>query len=505
MDRENKRISKNTFYLTIRMILLMLISFYTSRVVLDKLGVEDFGIYNVVSSFAVTFAFFTSALTNATQRFLTIELGRNEKNVANRILNQHIIVYALISLLVIIAAEIIGIYYIDNKLNIDSERIFAAHWAYQFSLLNIVIGLLCIPYESLFVAHEEMKVYSYVSVWEGVFKLFIVYLLTISSVDKLILYSFLVFLVNTMCRFYYALYSHRKFEECFYKWYFNIKEVINVFKFIGWNILSAGQVAVCDQGISLILNAFCGPMANAARGITGQIVGIVFRFINNLLIAFQPQMVKCYATGESNKLNTLFLNSSRFSFFVLWLFACPLICCINAILNIWLVEVPRWTSQMIVLNMIAAVFYVLTKPIWIIVVASGKLKYYTLITSTIAFLTFPASCIALYLGFEAPVVYKIFLIANIVDLFAQLLIVRKYFKYNVKDYLTKVLRPIFLIFAFSFVPSYLLSKQSSGSFLDTIFVCFGIIVVTLISIFVLGISTSERQMALNKVKTYFRK
>lgn len=504
MDNTNKRITKNTLYLTVRMILLMLISFYTSRVVLEKLGVEDYGIYNVVASFAVTFAFFTSALTNATQRFITIELGKDDVPNANKVFNQHLIVYGIISAFVILVAEVVGTYYINNGLNIPPGRIFAAHWAFHFSIASIIVGLLAIPYEALFVAHEEMSVYSYVSVWEGVFKLIIVYLLNISTFDNLILYSFLVFFVCLTCKAYYVLYSHRKYAECYLKWCYDKKIIKDTFKFVGWSFISAGQISLCDQGISIILNAFLGPIANAARGLTSQISGVVFKFINNLLIAFQPQIVKSYAKQESDYLSMLFMNSSRFCFFILWLLACPILFCVDGLMRVWLVEVPRWTCEMVQLNLIASLFYVLTKPIWTIVVASGDLKKYTLLTSIISFSSFPLSCIALFIGCDAPSVYMVSIVVDIISLIVQLKLLKQYLAYRTKDYITLVIQPILILLVVTTVPSLLIANINSGTAKDSLIYFIVIFLLVAISILLVGLTKKEKLLVLNKCISILR-
>lgn len=478
---------------------MMVISLYTSRVVLDKLGVEDYGIYNVIASFAVTFAFFSSTLTNATQRFLTIELGRHE-NKASTVFNQHLIVYVFISLLVFVIAEIVGIWYIDNKLNIPFERVNAATWAFHFSILSIVIGIIAIVYESCFVAHEEMKVYAYVGIGEAAFKLLIVYLLSITPIDKLILYSFLVFLVSFLSKLYYIVYSHFKFEECKLRYCYDRKLIVDTFKFLGWSFVSAGQISVCDQGISLILNYFCGPLANAARGISSQVSGVVFKFVNSILISFQPQMVKSYATGDMQNLDSLFNNSSRFSFFLLWLIEIPILFCTSDLLDIWLVEVPKWTVLMVKLQLFSSLFYVLTKPIWIIIIASGNLKKYTLVTSFLSFLTFPFSMLLLWMDYEPTSVYLVFLLDNIILLLVQLLMVQKFYPINYYHYIKKVVWPICKVLILSSVIALLIMYVGhDNNLVSIIFRVLTVVCETCLVIWYLGFFEKERKMILKKI------
>lgn len=278
MDDKSKKVAKNTFYLYIRMVLLMFIAFYTSRVILDKLGAEDYGLYNVVGSIAVTFVFFSSTLTNATQRFTTIELGLGNLDGCRKVVNQHLIVYAIICLLVLLFAEIGGVWYIENLLNTSPERLFAAHVVFQLSLITVLFGLISVVFESLIISHEDMKIYSYVGVIEGIIKLGIAYIISIATYDKLIVYATLMFIASVGCKSFNAIYAFFHYKECRLQWIWDWRLIRKTFSFIGWNIVGTAQVAVTDQGVNLLLNSFFGTIVNAARGITNQVGGAFFNY-----------------------------------------------------------------------------------------------------------------------------------------------------------------------------------------------------------------------------------
>lgn len=500
MDEKNKRITLNTFFLTLRMILLTVITFFTSRVVLDKLGIEDFGIYNVVSSLASTFVFFASSLTNATQRFITIEIGNDDTAAANRIFNLHLLVYGIIGLLVLILSEPIGIWYIENKLNIPPERLSAAQIIYQFSVLTVIVDLLSIVFESLLIAHEDMKVYSYISIFEGIAKLSIVYVLVVIPYDKLIIYGILQFVIFLIVKLSYALYCFRRYKECYLKWFWDINLIRKSFSFISWNFLLGAQVAICDQGVSLILNFFCGPVANAARGITSTVSGTVFKFVNNVLLAVQPPLVKSYARKDFSYLEMLFQNSSRFAYMTLWVFACPLICRADEVLAIWLVDVPMWCEAMVKIALFSSCIYVLSRPAWAIVVASGELKKYALVTGGVSILQFPIAYLFLHIGYSPVCVYVISAVITGLNLFVQLKILRNYFKYNIMSYIKNVILPLFSMTIISFVVSYYISEKLSSSILDTVITCLLSVFVSVIAMWIIVAKQSERQMVLSKIK-----
>lgn len=495
-----KSIAKNTLFLTFRMLLLMGITFFTSRVVLDKLGVEGYGIYNVVSSLAVSFSFFISSLTNATQRFITIEIGKGNHKQAKRIFNQHLEIYFFIALGCFIIGEIAGVWFIQNKLNIPHDRITDAIWVFQFALLTIVVSLLTIPSESCVIAHEDMNVYSYVGVMEGIVKLFIAYLITVSPFNKLIFYAILMFLASSLSQSFYILYARLHYIECRIQRIWDVKLLKQSFSFISWNILGTARAAIITQGMDFVLNIYLGPVANAARAVTNQVDGAIFRFSSNLMIAAQPQLVKSYAQGESDRLNRLFFKTTRFSFYVLWLLICPFLLCIDSVLHLWLKVVPQWTEYFIFWGLLLSLVYVLTKPMWSLILAVGKLKKYVIFDTFTSVLIIPLAVVLLKLGYSPVSVYMASVGVQVLNTLTLLLVIKNYIHFSLIQYGKKVLLQIVFVSIVSFLLVFTLSYLvSTTDFYVFVYYPLGLIANATI-IYLIGLYPDERQMVVNKIK-----
>lgn len=495
-----KSIAKNTLFLTFRMLLLMGITFFTSRVVLDKLGVEGYGIYNVVSSLAVSFSFFISSLTNATQRFITIEIGKGNHKQAKRIFNQHLEIYFFIALGCFIIGEIVGVWFIQNKLNIPHDRITDAIWVFQFALLTIVVSLLTIPSESCVIAHEDMNVYSYVGVMEGIVKLFIAYLITVSPFNKLIFYAILMFLASSLSQSFYILYARLHYIECRIQRIWDVKLLKQSFSFISWNILGTARAAIITQGMDFVLNIYLGPVANAARAVTNQVDGAIFKFSSNLMIAAQPQLVKSYAQGESGQLNRLFFKTTRFSFYVLWLLICPFLLCINSVLHLWLKVVPQWTEYFIFWGLLSSLVYVLTKPMWSLILAVGKLKNYVIFDTFTSVLIIPLAVVLLKLGYSPVSVYMASVGVQVLNTLTLLLVIKSYIRFSLIQYGKKVLLQIVFVSIVSLLLVFTLSYLvGTTDFYVFVYYPLGLIANATI-IYLIGLYPDERQMIINKIK-----
>ena len=495
-----KSIAKNTLFLTLRMLLLMGITFFTSRVVLDKLGVEGYGIYNVVSSLAVSFSFFISSLTNATQRFITIEIGKGNHKQAKRIFNQHLEIYFFIALGCFIIGEIAGVWFIQNKLNIPHDRITDAIWVFQFALLTIVVSLLTIPSESCVIAHEDMNVYSYVGVMEGIVKLFIAYLITVSPFNKLIFYAILMFLASSLSQSFYILYARLHYIECRIQRIWDVKLLKQSFSFISWNILGTARAAIITQGMDFVLNIYLGPVANAARAVTNQVDGAIFRFSSNFMIAAQPQLVKSYAQGESDRLNRLFFKTTRFSFYVLWLLICPFLLCIDSVLHLWLKVVPQWTEYFIFWGLLSSLVYVLTKPMWSLILAVGKLKKYVIFDTFTSVLIIPLAVVLLKLGYSPVSVYMASVGVQVLNTLTLLLVIKSYIRFSLIQYGKKVLLQIVFVSIVSLLLVFTLSYLvGTTDFYVFVYYPLGLIANATI-IYLIGLYPDERQMVVNKIK-----
>lgn len=505
MNTNSKRIAKNTLFLYFRMLFILFITLYTSRILLEQLGIEDYGINNVVGGLATMFSFFSSSLANATQRFLNIELGRNDYIGASQIFNQHLFTYAMILILIIILAESIGLWFVLNKLVIPINRMNAAIWVYQFTILSLSITLIGIVFNSMIIAHENMKIYSYIGICEGLCKLAIAYLISITTSDKLILYSFLLLFVTFITQGFYALYCFNKYQECKIHFTWNSDLFKKTFTFIGWNMIGTAVYAINNQGINILLNLFFGPTINAARAISYQVNSAINNFGTNFFTSVRPQIVKSYAKRDFNYLYILFYKSSKYSFFLLWFFCLPVMLCINTILSIWLKQVPEFTNIFTIWVLAYSLINILTNPIWSIALAIGDLKKYILIGSGISLLTFPLGYLFLKIGYSPISVFIVSFFIQFAYVIAALVIIKRYIDYSFKDYFSLVIKPIILVILLSGIPSYLIKLNLNNDLASMIVIGCMTSIFILISTWSIGMNKAERNAITTFIKYKLRK
>lgn len=498
-------VAKNSVFLTIRMLIVMMIQFFTSRVVLDKLGVQDFGVYNVVSSVAISFYFFSSSLTNATQRFITIEIGQSNIKKATKIFNQHLEVYVLTGVFCVLAAECLGIGIIDTKLSIPFERIEAAKIVFHFAMATLLFGLASIPFESCVLAHEDMDVYAYISIVDAALKLVIIYLLNVVDCDKLVLYSFLLFMTTLLNKGYFIIHSFCKYSECSLMWYWNKTILKKSLSFIGWNVVGTLRATIITQGMDIMLNVFLGPIVNAARGVTNQISGAIFKFSSNITMAAQPQMIKLYAQNDIELLNQLFFKTSKFTYFVLLILICPFLFCKDYILHIWLKEVPMWTSNFVCWQLISSLIYVLTKPVWSIIIAVGCLKRYVIWDTITSLMPFPVSWGLLMLDYSPVYVYASMTILQIVNTLVLVIVVHRYINFSISEYCKDVLAKLLWATLLSFLFVYCIQWIFTDSILSIITNYALSAILTMIIIYFTGLKVVEKQSVLLKSRNFINK
>lgn len=311
----NKRIAKNTLLLYFRMLFMMAVSLYTSRVVLNALGVEDFGIYNVVGGVVAMFSMLSGSLSAAITRFITYELGKGNQENLKKIFSSSVTIQIGLAILIIVVAEAIGVWFLNMKMNIPDVRITAANWVFQFSILTFAVNLISVPYNASIIAHERMSAFAYISILEAIGKLAIVFLIVISPMDKLIFYAILMCAVALIVRLAYGVYCKRHFEECTYHFIFDRDLLKHMFGFAGWNFIGATSAVLRDQGGNVVINLFCGPAANAARGIAFQVNNAISGFVTNFMTALNPQITKSYAAGDRKYMMTLIFQGARLSFY----------------------------------------------------------------------------------------------------------------------------------------------------------------------------------------------
>ena len=399
VSENNKRIAKNTLMLYVKMGVMMLVSLYTSRVVLQTLGVDDFGIYNVVGGVVVLFSFLNAAMSSATQRFLNFELGKGDLVQVGRVFSMSLTVHFVIAGMVLILAETVGLWFLNSELNIPVERIGAANWVYQFSVATTLLGILLVPYNATIIAHERMGFYAWTSIVRALLLLGIVYLLVIGNIDKLILYAGLVFAVNALMQIVYIAYCRRAFPQAaIYKPFRDKKLFHELISFSGWSLFGGVANMSASQGINMVMNIFCGVTVNAAMGIANQVNAAVYQFVSNFQTAFNPQIVKLYSSGEKESFIRLIFRASKISYFMMFLLTLPLLLNMEFVLGIWLGEVPEFAADFTRLTLTFALVDALSGPLWMSVQATGKIRNYQLIVSSFIFANLPLSIFLLWLG-----------------------------------------------------------------------------------------------------------
>ena len=439
---DNKRIVKNTVFLYIRMFLLMGISLYTSRVVLDVLGVEDYGIYNIVGSIVVLFSFINNALTSSTRRFINFSLGSGGTERTREIFATSFVIHIIIAGIVLILAETAGLWWLNNCLNIPPGRMHAANMVYQFSILASCIGIIGTPFEASIVAYERMGIYAYISVAEGCLKLLAVFLLAKAPADKLILYAFLILVIGVLVYLYKWAYCIKRIPACRISFRIDRTAFREMLSFSGWSLL--GQIAFVGSttGLNMLINIFFGVALNAAIGIAQQINSAIYSFVTNFQTAFNPQLVQTYSSGDMENHRTILSRSSRISYYLLFMIAVPVIFNMDFILDLWLKQVPEYTAAFAVLTVLYSLFDAIGAPVWMSMQATGKIRRYQVIISLINLSVLPLSYLALKAGYDARAVFVLKLMVGAIMYIFRINYILPKVGYRIKDYLRQVLLPV---------------------------------------------------------------
>ena len=503
-SENNKRIAKNTLFLYVRMLFLMVVTLFTSRVLLDKLGIEDFGIYNVVGGLALMFIFFRSSLSNATQRFLNVALGRGDAGGAARVFAQHFTLYLVVAAAVVVVGETVGLWFVYNKLVIPADRLSAAVLVYQFTLVSLCSTLVGVVYDSTIIAHEDMNVYSYVGIFEGLAKLGIAYAISMSPFDRLVVYGLLLMLLALSVQCFYAVYCSRRYAECRIKLLWDRRLLKETSAIVGWNTVGTAVYAVNDSGVNILLNLFFGPAVNAARAVSFQVSNAVNGFASNFFVSVRPQIVKSYAAGDDEYLMKLFYSSSKFSFFLLWIFCLPLCFTIDPVLHLWLTQVPEYTGVFTIWILAYSLVNVLNNPVWAIALAVGRLKRYISVGSGVFLMVFPLAYAALKAGASPVAVFAIMFFVRLCYLVVVLHIIKAYVGLSFRRYFADVVKPIALVVAASLAAACALRAVLPASLPAT----FAFIAVTVVlaglCIGFIGLRATERAYLLNIIKKKFK-
>lgn len=494
-------------FLYVRMLLIMGVNLYTSRIVLQTLGVEDFGIYNVVGSIVVAFSFISGPLGSATQRYYNFELGRDDKAGLNLVFNHSVLIYALLSILIFIVIEIGGFWFIKNKMLLPNERLDVALFTFHFSLFAFVVGLFKTPFESLIIAHEKMSYYAYVSIVEVVLNLLNAYSLSFFSLDKLKLYAinrFLIIAIVFACVF---IYTRRKFVYVYFVRIWNKNVFKSLLSFSGWSLFGSVASMSANQGLNILLNVFFGVIVNAAMGIASQVNGAVNQFVSNFQVAFRPQIVKLYASGQLNQLRSLIMNTSKYSFLLLFGIVCPIIFNMHFILKLWLGNVPEYATEFCILMLVYALLESLSAPMWMTIQATGNIRTYQLVISSVIFMNILLSFIFLKMGFPPIVVLKIKCCLDLVYLIIRLLFIRKMVQFSICLFFRNVIFRLILIVLVSVLVTYVFSLLFLDNWKRLLFVCMSFIMIYFPVVYFIGLERKEKDLLINLVmnKIYNRR
>lgn len=493
----NKRIAKNTLFLYLRMFVMMLTALFTSRIVLDVLGASDYGLNNIIGGVVVLFSFLNSALLSATQRFLNFQLGRQDYKQTNVVFCMSMNTYILLSIVVVVLGETIGLWFVNTQLNIPSERMYAAQWVYQFTLIQFVINLLRVPYNASIIAYERMNFYAYISLVEVIAKLLVVYLLYITTFDKLIFYSFLYTIVPLIVAFIYRTYCNRNFDTTKYKRIWDKVAFKEMFSFSGWSLFGSLANLAAQQGLNILINIFYGVTVNAAAGIANQVSTNVYGFISNFQTAFQPQIVKTYAAKEIERFQKLIFQTSKFSYFMVLVLVLPILFTIDGILEIWLKEVPEYTAIFCRLILVFLSIEAITAPLWMSVQATGKIRSYQILMACLIFMNFPMAYLVLKLGFPVYTVWIVRIIINLITMIARCIYMKQRLQFPISQYIRNVIIPILIVTIASLPVPLILYNQIDNFWLNMFVVGFATFFVAILAVYFMGMNTHEKELVRN--------
>ena len=501
-NSNNNRIAKNTLFLYIRMVFVLVVNLYTSRVVLNVLGVSDYGVYNVVAGFVSLFAFLNATLSSSLQRFYNYEGGINGESGYIKVYSIGIRVHIVLALVVLMILETFGIWYINNIMVLPDGRLEAANYLFQFSVISMLFVIIQIPFSSVIIADERMNFFAIVSIIEVVLRLIIVLLLPSFNYDKLLVYGFLQLIVSGICFLLYILYTKK--QLAFLRVLKHIDRILlkKIISFSGWNLLGTVVFMLKGQGLNLLLNAFFGTVVNAARGVAFQVNSAIMGFSHNISMSFRPQMVSSYATGDNQRAFSLFMTQSKICYCLILMIITPVIIEIDLILHLWLGNaVPDNTNIFTILVLIDAMICTLNTPVTQIVYATGDIKMYQILTSLVNVFLLPISWISLNLGAEAWVVFLITIIVSVFNQVVALYGMHRVFDFSYKNYLKQIVFPCFFMTVFVPILPFIVSFNFTDSLWRLLVVTIISICITVVLLYAFFLSANEK----NYVKNYMHR
>lgn len=498
----NKTLAKNTLMMYVRMLFLMFISFYTSRVVLHALGEENFGIYNIVGGIVVLFAFLNGAMTTGTQRHISYELGKKDGSV-NKVYSTCVYIHVGVSLFLIIPAETIGLWFLNNKMNFPPERMVAVNWVYQLSILTCIIGILRIPYNALIVAKERMSFYAYMGVAEGLLKLAVVYLLSIGNVDRLVLYTLLIMIVSLFITILYVIYCNVRFKDIYLCRVYDSSIYKRMLAFSGWTIFGSVANIARTQGVGIIINIFYGVALNAAIGIANQVNAGICQFVTGFQQAFNPRLTKLEASKDRENQIFLINKTAKYSYLIILFFAVPILANLDYILTFWLGKYPIYSKEICFWIVIASLIDSVSGPLWVTIFATGKIKTYQVCISMLILVGLPLTYLCGICDFRPDYAFAFQAMINVLAIIVRVLFMKKMVNYPITTFWVKVMCPIIVVSLF-IMPVFAINRFHNvriGHFYMFVIYSICLCLYEFAIIFMLGLNTEEKKWILNYCKS----
>lgn len=503
-----KRIAKNAAMLYFRMLFTILVTLYTSRVVLQTLGIEDFGVYSVVAGFVAMLGFLNNAMTSATQRFLSFELGKVEDQNMQSIFSMSMNIHILIAFFALLIGETVGLWFVRTQLTIPSDRMFAAEWVYHLALFAFMTTVVTVPYKALIIAHEKMNVFAWISIFDVTLKLISVFALSYLGFDKLILFGALNLGVVLTVFTFYKLYCNTKHSESIFRFIWNKDLFKTILSYTGWNLWGNIAFVLSSQGINVLLNIFFGPAVNAARAISMEVSSALNSFVSSLQVAINPQIIKSYASDDLEYMHKLVSYGAKYNFFILLLLSLPVLENVELILSIWLVNVPEYTALFTSLIIYNILIDSLSPPLMTAAQATGKIKIYQVVIGSILLLNVPASYIFLKLGYPPFFVFYISISISIVAFFARVALISSLINLRITRFITRALMPVLYVLAFVLLLNKIVNIEISNIYLNFLLSASTSILIVILAIYIFGLDKTERKFVNNlifKIKNIVRR
>ena len=491
----NKLIARNSIFMSIRMTMILLVTLYTTRVVLSVLGVTDYGVYNVVCGFVSMFVFLNTSMSNGIQRFFNYELARNRIENVREVYNVALFIQVILVVLVIVLTETLGLWYLHHKMNLPPDRMEAAEWIFQFSVLSFVFVILQVPFAAAIMAHEKMNYYALVGVLDAMLKLSIALALPYVQSDRLIVYGALLAMISVVNFILYYIYAKRNFSEIRLHLHFNLNVFQSIASFSGWNIFGSFSHMMKEQGLNLVLNLFFGPVVNAARGVVAQVNAGLESFVQNISVPVRPQVVQSYAAGNKERTMRLMFSVSKLSCILLYLLSLPILYETDFLLKLWLSDdVPAHTSSFLVITIAVSFLNSLNASVSSVVHASGKMRNYQVFSSLAVLLAVPLAYVVLHWGYSAECALWMSFFSMLLAQVVSLMILKTIVDYSIADYLKSILWPFALVVGITFWMPYLVHLYVQPGFVRFVLTCAVSLAGISLTVYLLALNRTEKEL-----------